>query len=132
MAGPYKLVHCLIKIDGNTVGVVEAGSMEEIIEGGIVHYYGSRTGLHAMGGKRCTFSLTRWYKTDTDTSLLYDLAHDELPFSFTAELDGVSGSIITLTNCQIYNYRPRMGGPNDIMAEEARGEAVAMTTGPTD
>jgi len=132
MAGPYKLVNCLIKIGGATVGVIETGSMEMTIEGGVVHFYGSRTGKHAKGAKRCTFSLTRMYKTDTDTSLLYDLFTNETPFTLTAEIDGVTGSILTMSDCQVYTYRPRMGSPNDIFAETVEGEAVVWTTGPTD
>lgn len=132
MAGPYKLVNCVIKIDSNTVGVVEGASMELTIEGGVAHYYGSDTGAHAQGGQRATFSLRRWYKSDTDTSLLYDLFNDVLAFELTGELSGVSGSIITLSDCRAYAYRPIMGGPNDIMAEEITGEAVTWITGPTD
>jgi hypothetical protein len=132
MAGPYKLVDCVIKINGSAVGVVESATMELTIDGGVNHYYGSKTGLHALGGEKCAFTLKRWYKTDTDTSLLYDLTKNRVPFSFSGEVDGVSNSIITLSNCQSYAWRPVMGSPNDIMAEEVTGEAVSITTGPSD
>jgi len=132
MAGPYKLVNCLIKIGGATVGVVETAGLEMTIEGGVVHFFGSRIGKHAHGGKRCTFTLTRFYKSDTDTSLLYDLFNNESPFTLTAEIDGVSGSIITLSDCSCYTYRPRLGSPNDLFCEVVEGEATIWTTGPTD
>lgn len=134
----YKLVNALIKVtpmdsgSETTIGVAEGMSMELTIEGGVVHYYGSTTGEHAQGGSKATFSLRRFYKADTDTSLLYDLFSSQIPFTLTAEISGVSGSIITLSACMAYAYRPVMGGPNDIFGEEITGEAVAYTTGPTD
>ena len=132
MAGPYKLVNVLIKIDGSTVEVVESASMELTIDGGVVFYYGSTSGKHSEGGEKASYSLRRWYKTATDTSLLYDLFSGKVPFSLTAEVSGVANSTITLSDCQAYTYRPVMGAPNDIMAEEISGEAVAYTTGPSD
>lgn len=128
----YKLVNCVIKIDGNTVGCVESGSVERTRDGGVTHFYGSIYGKHSGGGVKSTFSLRRAYKADTDTSLLYDLAKNAVPFSLTAELSGVSGSIITLSDCEAYVYRPVMGAANDIMAEEITGEAIYLNTGPTD
>lgn len=125
MAGPFKCTVMLLKIFGNTVGVVEGASIELEIEGGIEHTYGAREGHHAAGGKRATFSLRRWFMSDTDTDLLYDLFNDEIPFTLSGEIDGQAGSTIELSNCKIYRWRPVMGGPNDIVAEEASGEAVS-------
>lgn len=133
----YKLVNARIQIveagaGTVTVGVVEGMSMELTIEGGVVHYYGSTTGEHAQGGTKATFSLRRFYKADTDTSLLYDLFNDQLIFTLTAEVLNVANSTITLSACMAYAYRPVMGGPNDIFGEEITGEAVSFTTGPSD
>ena len=115
----------LIKINAATIGVVEGASIELEIEGGIVHTYGSRYGKHAAGGKRATFSVRRWFMTDTDTDLLYDLFNDELLFFLSGEIDGITGSIVNLSDCRIYRWRPVMGGANDIVAEEASGEATS-------
>jgi hypothetical protein len=129
MAGPYKCINMIIKIDGNTVGVVEGFDIDLSYEGGVELHYGSRTGKHAKGGKRATFSLRRWFMTDDDTDLLWDLFNLELPFSLSGELqdnagNAISNSKTTLSDCQIYRWRPRTGAAGDIVAEEASGEAV--------
>ena len=125
MAGPFKCTQMLLKINTATIGVVEGASIELEIEGGIEHTYGSRSGKHAAGGKRATFSVRRWFMSDVDTDLLYDLFNDELLFSLSGEIDGVAGSIVHLSDCRIYRWKPVMGGANDIVAEEASGEAVS-------
>ena len=123
--GPFKCTKMLVKIDGNTVGVVEGMDIECQRDGGVEHYYGSEEGKHAIGGKKATFSLRRWFMTDTDTDLLYDLFNLKLPFGLSGEIDGVSNSQLSLSNCIAYRYRPRTGGANDIVAEEGRGEALS-------
>ncbi len=112
---------------GVTLGVVEGANIECEIEGGIEQRYGSRTGKHAAGGKRATFSLRRWFMDDTDTDLLVDLFDDEVPFAVTGQISGLSGSLLTLSDCRIYRYRLIMGGANDIVAEEGQGEAASWT-----
>jgi len=129
MAGPYRCTNMVIKIDGNTVGVVEAFDIDLSFEGGVEPYFGSRTGKHAKGGKRATFTLRRWFMADADTDLLWDLFNLELPFSLSGELIDNAGASVansksTLSDCQIYRWRPRTGAAGDIVAEEASGEAV--------
>lgn len=119
----------IIQINGNTVGVVEAFDVDLSFEGGVELHYGSRTGKHAVGGKRATFSLRRWFMTDDDTDLLWDLFNLELPFSLSGHLVDnsdvtIANSKTTLSDCRIYRWRPRTGAAGDIVAEEASGEAV--------
>jgi len=107
------------------LGVVEAYDIELIKEGGVTPHYDSETGKHAVGTKHATFRMRRWYYADTgQEALLYDLMNNETPFNMDGELTGVSGSKVTLSSCLIYSYSPRTGGANDIVAEEARGEAL--------
>lgn len=129
MAGPFKCTSFKIQImeagvGTVTIGVAEGFDIDLSYEGGVEHRYGSRIGEHAVGGKTATFSLRRWYMSDTDKDLLYDLFNDELVFTLTGELDGVSNSQISLSGCRIYRWRPRTGGANDIVGEEASGEAL--------
>lgn len=124
MAGPFKAKRMRVTVAGTIVGVVEGMSIELIKEGGVEFYYDSETGKHAKGTRHATFSVRRWYKTDTDTDLLYDLFNDDIPFSLTGQLSNVSLSTIGLSNCEIYRYRLVTGTANDIVAEEASGEAV--------
>jgi len=128
MAGPFKAKRMTINIAGaGTVGVVEGLAIELIKEGGIEFYYGSETGKHAKGTRHATFSIRRWFMTDTDTDLLYDLFNDDIPFTLTGALIGVANSTVSLSDCEIYRYRLVTGTANDIVAEEASGEAVDWT-----
>lgn len=121
---PYKCVQFLVKIFGNTLGVVEGLSMELEIDGGVVHVYGSRTGKHSPGGKRTTWSVRRWLMADDDTDLLYDLFNDEISFYMTGEISGVSNSRLTLSDCRGLRYRYVTGAAGDIVAEELEGEST--------
>jgi hypothetical protein len=127
MAGPFKCTSMLVKIDGNTVGVVEGMDMELQWNGGIEHFYGSLTGRHAIGGKKGTYSLRRWFMADTDSDLLFDLFDGKIPFSLSGEIDGLSNSQLSLSNCIAYRYKPRTGSANDIIGEEVSGEAVSWS-----
>jgi len=77
--------------------------------------------------RKGTFTIRRWLRDNTDPDLLLDLFDNELPFVLSGELDGVSNSSLTLSDCEIYRYRWIMGGVDDIVAEEAQGEAVAFS-----
>ena len=137
MGSPYKaknmriyVVHGIgVEETTYTLGVVEGLVRELIKEGGVVPHYDSETGEHAIGTRHATFSITRWFKANTgQTDLLYDLHRNEIHFNLEGEIipeSGVpvTGSKITLSDCVIYTYSPRSGGANDILAEEARGEA---------
>jgi hypothetical protein len=125
MAGPFKCKRMRIKIGNDTLGVVEAYDIELIREGGVTPHYDSETGKHAVGTRHATFRIRRWFYADTNQEdLIYDLFHNETPFNMSGEITSVTGSKITLSACLIYNYSPRTGGANDIVAEEGRGEAL--------
>jgi hypothetical protein len=118
-----------IVVGTTTLGVVEAFDIELIREGGVTPHYDSETGKHAVGTRHATFRLRRWFYADEGVeNLIYDLFQgdgvDPDHFDMSGELSGVAGSRITLISCCIYSYAPRTGGANDIVAEEARGEAI--------
>jgi len=137
MADPFKCKKMRIKvvIGGTTytLGTVEGVVRELIKEGGVVPHYDSETGKHAIGTRHATFRVTRWFKTDVSAQhdLLYDLFNNETHFLLSGEIVGQLGSKITLSDCVIYGYSPRTGGANDIVAEEARGEALDWSKIPT-
>lgn len=125
MAGPYTCNDMLIKIDAVTVGVVTGTDIRLSREGaGVQFVYDSDTGYHVVGGKRGTFTLTRWFMTDPDTDLLWDLFDMEVPFSLSGELSGVALSKVTLSNCRAYTWRMVTGDANSPVGEEVTGEAV--------
>jgi hypothetical protein len=130
MAGPFKCKRMRIIVierggSTHTLGVVEAYDIELIKEGGVTPHYDSETGKHAIGTRPATFRLRRWFMADTGKEdLLYDLMQAEIPFNMSGEISNVAGSVLTLSACMIYSYAPRTGGANDIVAEEARGEAT--------
>lgn len=127
MSGPYTCNDMLMQItnavDGTvTVGVVTGSDIRLSREGaGIQHVYGSDVGHHVVGGKRGTFSLQRWFMTDTDTDLFWDVFDLELPFDLTGTIGGVS---VTLSNCRAYTWRPITGDANSAVGEEITGEST--------
>ena len=130
MAGPYRCTNMIVKVNDQILGVVEGLDIDLSYEGGVEHHYGSREGKHSVGGKRATFTIRRWFMADTDTDLLFDLFHNRIPFSLYGYLiddegNPVSNSQIMLSNCIIYRWRPRTGAANDIIGEEASGQATA-------
>lgn len=127
MAGPFKAKRLRVTVATSIVGVVEGLSVELIKEGGIEFFYDSETGKHARGTRHATFSIRRWYMTDTDTDLIFDLFNDDIPFTLSGQITGVTGSTVNLSDCMIYRYRLVTGTANDIVAEEASGEAVDWT-----
>lgn len=127
MPDVYKCINVVVKIDANTVGVVESLTMELEHEGGVEPIYGSTEGKHAIGGDRATFSARRWFWVDSDTDLFVDLFNLKLPFSLSGEISGYVASRITLSNCMAYRYRPVYGAPNDKVGEEITGEATAWS-----
>lgn len=124
MTDPYKCKDLVLKVDGVALGVVESASMELSHEGGTEPHYNSEEEVHAIGTKKATFTIRRWYGVDSDPDLLFDLFDNKTAFELSEEIDGVSSTQLTLSNCKIYRWRPVMGAANDIVAEEASGEAV--------
>ena len=128
MAGPYRCTNMLVKINDSTLGVVNALDISLSREGGTVeHVYGSSSGYITHGGDRATFTLQRWFFTDTDTDLLYDLFNDKLPFGLTGEVSEVDYTTLGLSNCKANTYRWITGDANSIIGEEISGEAVTWS-----
>lgn len=116
-----------VKIGATTyiLGVVEASDIELIKEGGVAFHYDSETGRHGRGTRHATFRLRRWFKVDDGkTDLLYDLFDNDTRFNLEGEISDLAGSMIGLSDCMLYGYKPVTGGANDIVSEEARGEAT--------
>lgn len=131
MAGPYRAVNLVLQVTIGettyTVGCVEGSDIDFGYEGGPEACYGTRTKSHSAGSKRISFTLTRWYYTDVgQEDLLLDLFKDETSFTLKGHLvdkDGVtiSDTEIVITGCRLYRWRPRTGGADDIVGEEASG-----------
>lgn len=116
-----------------TVGVVEGMTIELLKEGGVEYIYGSQTGKMAIGTKHATFTVRRWYYTDTDKDLLFDIFNDESYFALYGTITGQNNSRIFLSNCKGLRWRPVTGTANDTIAEELIGEAESWDTAkPTD
>jgi len=120
----------VVKVNDTILGVVEGFDIELSYEGGVTHRYGSKEGKHSVGGKKATFTIRRWYMADDDTDLLFDLFNNRIPFSLYGYLiddegNTITGSQVMLSNCIIYRWRPRTGAANDIVGEEASGQATA-------
>jgi len=134
MAGPYRGHNLVLEVvvDGQTytVGLVDGTDMDFGFEGNPEPVYGQRTKVHNLGTKRVTFTITRWYYADDDQEdLLLDLFLNETPFSLSGYLidnagTPISDTTITLVDCMIYRWRPRTGGADDILGEEASGSAL--------
>lgn len=138
-SGPFRCINMLIKATVGTtvyvIGVVEGFDIQLGYEGGAEPYYGSRVRKHSAGSKTCTFSITRWYYTDaTQENLLFNLFLNEIQFELEGDLitnSGVpigggatSNAVISITNARLYKWRPRTGKADDIIGEEASGQAT--------
>lgn len=137
MAGPYRCTNMVITItvgeDEYVLGVVEGLDIDLSYAGGPEPVYGSRTRRHSAGSKIATFTLTRWFYADSDQEdLLLDLFDEETTFTLKGSLvdaDGVAiaNTSITITGCRLYRWRPRTGGADDIIGEEASGSGTGWT-----
>lgn len=113
-----------------TVGVVEGMDIQIGYKGGPEPYYGSRTPKHSAGSREVTMTVTRWYYSDTgQEDLLLNLITDETEFDLEGSLvdkDGssISNTTLKITGCRLYKYRPRTGGADDIIGEEASGSGT--------
>lgn len=130
MAGPYTCNSMAIKVQGagdteKTLGVVVGLDIELGKEGGIQHRYGSVTGKHVRGGERATFRLQRWFMSDSDTDLLFDLFDGDIIFSLSGEITSHVGSELYLDTCMGYRYRLITGDANSVVGEEISGEATS-------
>jgi hypothetical protein len=130
----YRGHNLVLKVTVNgqeyTVGVVEGADIDFGFEGGPEAIYGSRTKRHSVGTKRISFTITRWYYADDDQEdLLLDLFTEETEFTLEGSLidnddNPVADTAIKLLDCRIYRWRPRTGGADDILGEEASGFAL--------
>jgi hypothetical protein len=137
-SGPFRCINMrLVATVGGTdytLSVVEGYDIQMGYEGGAEPYYGSRTRKHSAGSKTATFSITRWFYSDAgQENLLLDLFLNETEFTLTGDLIDNNGTPIatteiSLTQCRLYKYRPRTGAADDIIGEEASGEAINWTT----
>jgi hypothetical protein len=129
--GPFRCVNMVVKITGPhatyTVGVVEGMDIQMSFKGGIEPIYGTRVPKHSAGSFDVTFTITRWYFADSgQQDLLLNLFNNEIIFSLEGDLydasgNAVSSSALKITGCKVYKYRPRTGGADDIIGEEASG-----------
>jgi hypothetical protein len=113
-----------------TVGVVEGADIQIGYKGGPEPIYGCRIPVHSAGSFEVTFTLTRWYFADQgQQDLLLSLFESETNFELSGQLydaagASVSNSTLKITGCRIYKYRPRTGGADDIIGEEASGSGT--------
>lgn len=135
--GPYRCTNLVVKITTPAgeviVGVVEGIDIDLSFAGGPEPHYGSRIKKHSAGSKSATFTITRWFYTDEgQEDLLLDLFDGEIEFDLEGSLETNAGvaipnTSIKLTCCRIYRWRPRTGGADDIIGEEASGSALDWT-----
>lgn len=113
-----------------TIGCVEGSDIDFGYEGGPESCYGTRTKSHSAGSRKITFTLTRWYYTDTgQQDLLLDLFKNETSFSLKGYLidkdeNKIANTEIVVTGCRLYGWKPRTGSAEDIVGEEARGSGT--------
>lgn len=144
MGGPYRCTNMVIQIVDTvnsktyTVGVVEGIDIDLSYAGGPEPTYGTRIQRHSAGSKIAKFTVTRWYYADEGyEDLLLDLFDGETSFSLIGYLvdsagseikhDGNSATKITITGCRLYRWRPKTGGADDIIGEEASGSGTDWT-----
>ncbi len=137
-SGPFRCTNMLVSLTSGgttyTVGVVEGFDINMGYAGGAEPYYGSRIRKHSAGSKEATFSITRWFYADTgQENLLLDLFLAETEFSLEGDLQTNAGvpipnTQLQLTGCRMYKYRPRTGHADDIIGEEASGQATNWST----
>lgn len=139
MATTYRCHNLRLEIDygGTTyvLAVIEGVDISIGFEGGPEAVYGTRIKSHSAGTKAASFTMTRWFYADAgQEDLFLDLFEGELEFSLVGDLISQTGAdvagaqaFITLLACRIYRYRPRTGGADDIVGEEASGFATNWT-----
>ena len=127
----YRGVNMVLTVDSNgspvIIGCVEGSDIDLGYEGGAESCYGTRTKTIGAGSKKVSFTITRWYYSDVgQEDLLLDLFDDETEFDISGYLidkDGqtISDTTILITGCKILSWKPRTGGAEDVLGEEARG-----------
>ena len=114
-----------VTVGGVIIDVCDSLSMDLEFDGGPENVYGNSSPVHIIGGKKCTFTVRRWFWVGTDPDLFVDLFDGNTPFSINAVKTDDILATITLSNCIAYKYRPVFGAPNDKVGEELTGEGTA-------
>ena len=133
--GPFRCVNMIITVktaSGNTytIGVVEGTDIQMSYKGGAEPIYGTRIPVISSGSFQVSFTITRWYFADAgQQDLLLNLFESETDFQLSGTLYDQSGtqvgnSKLTITGCRILKYRPKTGGADDIIGEEASGSGT--------
>jgi len=133
MPSPYKSKTMRLEVDGVIVDTVELVTLETSHMGGVESKYGQDydyqfkpRNRHAIGMKRCRFTIRKWYKADgSNTDLFYTLFDNDTVFTLKEYVTGIAGfSGLIITGCEIYTYTPTTGAANDIIQEEISGEGT--------
>jgi len=135
MSSPYKSKTMRLEVNGVTVDTVELVTLEVLHTGGVESKYGQDydyqfkpRNRHAIGMKRCRFTIRKWYKADSsNTDLFYTLFDNDTEFTLKEYLTGVTGFAgLEISECEIYTYTPTTGSANDIIQEEIIGEGTVI------
>jgi hypothetical protein len=122
-----------LEVNGVIVDTVELVTLETSHMGGVESKYGQDydyqykpRNRHAIGMKRCRFTIRKWYKADSsNTDLFYTLFDNDTEFTLKEYLTGITGFAgLEITECEIYRYTPTTGAANDIIQEEIAGEGI--------
>jgi hypothetical protein len=141
MPSPYKSKTMRIVVNGVTIDTCELANLEILHIGNVESKYGQDASTpikpwnrHAVGMKKCRFTIRKWYKADnSNTDLFYTLFDNDTEFTLTECLVNVSGSTITIYECEIYTFTPITGTANDITQEEITGYGlISGMVDPTD
>jgi hypothetical protein len=133
MSSPYKTKIMRLEVDGVTVDTVELATLEVAHSGNVESKYGQDydyqfkpRNRHAIGMKRCRFTIRKWYKADgSNTDLFYTLFDNDTVFTLKEYLVGPTGFVgLEISECEIYTYTPTTGAANDIIQEEIVGEGL--------
>jgi len=129
MSGPFKCKVMKIIVThpvlGDvTVGYVQVLNMELGKKGGVEVYYKGKG--HQKGLRKAVFRVRRWFMSDADKDLFFDMFNDDVPFSLIGQVKMEGWTVypyIKLTDCEIYKWIPVTGTANDVIAEEIIGES---------
>ena len=131
---PFKNNKVRVTVNGTVISVAELTNIQLSKIGGVESKYGMRgthsNRRHCVGKEKALFIIRRWYKTDIEQSLFYNLhvngtdfdieEYVTVPSSDSSEMGGIK-----ITNCKSYKYKILNRNSNDIIGEEISGEGLA-------
>jgi len=133
MANLFRAVDMIlsVNVDGvdKILGGVTGSDIDLGFEGQMEPCYGTRIKSHSTGSKNISFNISRWFYSDSgQEDLLFDMFDGHTKFTLEGYLIDNTGaqvgdSTIKITGCMIYGMKPRTGGPEDVITEEAKGYA---------